>query len=88
MPLNVIGTVATCLLKPRAMTFSVRVNGTVYVIRYQDPIGLKAVESATGREVLVLIGEKTITYNDILGHSYEVPIVSSSPLPPSISPNK
>ena len=67
---------------------SVRVNGTVYVVRYKDPLALNTVEYAAGREVLVLVGEKTITYNDILGRSFEVPIVSCKPSPSPKSRNK
>jgi hypothetical protein len=37
---------------------------------------MSTVNYAAGRELLVLDGEKTITYNDILGQSQEVPIVS------------
>ena len=29
----------------------------------------------TGRELLVLVGEDTITYNDMLGNSFKVPIL-------------
>jgi hypothetical protein len=44
-------------------------------------IGLNPVEYVAGRDLFVLIGEKTITYNDMLGRSWEVPIVSSKPAP-------
>jgi len=33
------------------------------------------VKYAAGRELLVLVGEKTITYNDILGQSRDVAIL-------------
>jgi hypothetical protein len=39
-------------------------------------LGLTTVKYAAGRELSVLVGKKTITYNDILGQSQEVPIVS------------
>jgi hypothetical protein len=58
---------------------SVRVNATIYVVRYTPPLGVDTVEYAGGRDLLVLVGEKTITYNDILGRSSEVPIVSRKP---------
>jgi hypothetical protein len=32
-----------------------------------------------GRQLLVLVGKKTIEYNDILGQSLEVPIISQKP---------
>jgi hypothetical protein len=35
---------------------------------------------ATGHELLVLVGKSTITYNDILGRSLQVPIESQRPV--------
>jgi hypothetical protein len=58
---------------------SVRVDDTVYVVLYTPPLGMITVRSAAGRELLVLVGKKTITYNDIMGNSLEVPIVSRRP---------
>jgi hypothetical protein len=55
---------------------SVQVDGTVYVVRYKDPHNFSSVAYAVGGNVLVYIGEGTIKYNDILGVSHEVPIVS------------
>jgi hypothetical protein len=69
---------------PEATSYdvSVQVNGTVYVVRYKNPLAINTVEYAAGGEVLVLVGEKTIRYNDLLGRSWEAPIVSSKPSPP------
>jgi len=58
---------------------SVRVGNTVYVVLYTPPLGMNTVNYAAGRELLVLVGKKTITYNDIMGSSHEVPIVSQKP---------
>jgi hypothetical protein len=58
---------------------SLRVGGTTYVVRYTDRSGTSTVKYAAGRSVLVLIGKNTITYNDILGRSVEMPIVSRTP---------
>lgn len=58
---------------------SLKVAGTVYVVLYTPPLGIDTVKYAEGRNLLVLIGEKTISYNDLLGQSFEVPILSSSP---------
>jgi len=58
---------------------SLRVGDTVYVVLYTPPLGMNTVNYAAGREVLVLVGKKTITYNDLLGQSFEVPIVSRKP---------
>jgi len=54
----------------------VKVADTIYVVLYTPPLGNNTVKYATGRDLLVLVGENTITYNDILGQSLEVPIVS------------
>jgi hypothetical protein len=40
---------------------------------------METIKYAAGRELLVQVNEKTITYNDILGQSLEVPIVSQKP---------
>jgi hypothetical protein len=40
---------------------------------------MNTVRYAAGRELLVLVGKQTLTYNDLLGQSYEVPIVSRKP---------
>jgi len=55
---------------------SVKVGDTVYVVLYTPPLGATPVKYAAGRNLLVLVGEKTIRYNDIVGQSLEVPIVS------------
>jgi len=55
---------------------SVRVANVVYVVLYTPPPGVSTVQYAAGRQVLVLVGDKAITYNDILGNSIEVPILS------------
>jgi len=60
-----------------ALTYdvSVRVGNTVYVVLYTPPLGMQSAKYAAGAEVVVLVGEKTITYNDISGNSIEVPIL-------------
>lgn len=67
--------------EPTSYDVSVQVNGTVYVVRYKDPLGSNIVEYAAGRDLLVFVGEKTITYNDMLGRSWDVPILSRKPAP-------
>jgi hypothetical protein len=57
-----------------------RVKHTVYVLLYTPPLGMNTVRYSAGRDILVLVGKKTITYNDLLGQSYEVPIVSRRPV--------
>ena len=55
---------------------SVKVGNTIYVVLYTPPLAMTTVKYAAGRELLVLVGKKAITYNDILGQSQEVPILS------------
>jgi hypothetical protein len=55
---------------------SLRVGDTIYVVLFTEPPGSYGVEHIAGREKLVLVGKDTITFNDILGKSREVPILS------------
>lgn len=55
---------------------SVKVGDTMYVVLYTPPLGMNTVKYAAGHELLVLVGKKTIRYNDLLGQSVDVPIVS------------
>ena len=57
----------------------VKVADTIYVTLYTDTLGSGTVKYAAGRQLLVHVGKNTITYNDILGRSQEVPIVSQKP---------
>jgi len=54
----------------------VKVGDTIYLLLYTPPLNMNTVRYAAGRDLLVLVGKNTITYNDILGQSLEVPIVS------------
>jgi len=58
----------------------VKVGDTIYVVLYTPPLGGETVKYAAGRDLLVLVGKNKITYNDILGRSYEVPIESRKPV--------
>ena len=58
---------------------SVKVGDTVYVVLYTPPLGEVTVKYSAGRDLLVLVGNRTIRYNDILGQSFEVPIESQKP---------
>ena len=55
---------------------SVKVGGTIYLVLYTPSFGMSEVKYSAGRNLLVLVGEKTITYNDIMGNSLDVPIIS------------
>ena len=64
---------------PITYDVSVKVGGTIYLVRYTTPPGEIAPKYATGRELLVFVGKNTITYNDMLGRSLQVPIESQRP---------
>jgi hypothetical protein len=58
---------------------SVKVGDTIYVVLYTPPLGGETVKYSAGRDLLVLVGKRTIRYNDILGQSFEVSIESQRP---------
>jgi hypothetical protein len=58
---------------------SVKVGDTIYLVLYTQTWGEIPVKYATGHELLVLVGKDTITYNDMLGRSLQVPIESQRP---------
>jgi hypothetical protein len=58
---------------------SVKVGDTIYVVLYTQPLGEIPAKYDTGHELLVLVGKDTITYNDILGRSLQVPIENQRP---------
>ena len=60
---------------------SVRVGNTIYVTLYTPttPVDTNNVRYRAGLPVLVLIRKDTIAYNDLLGRSFEVPIISQKP---------
>ena len=64
---------------PSAYDVSVKVDDTIYVVRYTTPAGEVAPKYAAGRDLLVLVEKNTITYNDILGRSHQVPIENHRP---------
>lgn len=60
---------------------SLKVGDTIYVTLYTPRFGDNNVKYVVGRELLVLVGKNTVTYNDILGQAVEVPIESQKPAP-------
>lgn len=64
---------------------SIKVQDTVYVVLYTPPPGTYGSQYSKGMNMLVLVGDETITYNDMLGRSREVPILSrtKAPEPPT-----
>ena len=57
---------------------SVKVGDIIYVVLYTPAPGEETVKYAAGRDLLVLVGKNTITYNDIVGRSFAVPIESQN----------
>jgi hypothetical protein len=55
---------------------SVKVKRTLYVVVTKSPSPSGIIQYAVGREVLVQVGDDKITWNDIMGESHEVPIIS------------
>ena len=55
---------------------SLKVKNTVYVVLYTPPEDTGTAKYAAGRDVLILVGEKTIKFNDQLGTPLEMPILS------------
>lgn len=66
---------------------SVKVGDSIYVVLYTPPLGELPPKYARGHELLVSVGNKTITYNDILGRSLQVPIESQRAASEHKNPN-
>jgi hypothetical protein len=65
---------------------SLRVRDTDYVVLYTPPPGTFGAQYTEGMNLLVLVGSKTVTFNDIRGISREVPILSRAPATPPKKP--
>jgi hypothetical protein len=65
--------------EPTSYDVSARVGDTIYVVLYTPPLGEVPQKYAAGRELLVLIENNTVTYHDLLGQSFQVPIQSRRP---------
>ena len=61
---------------------SVKVGNMLYVVLYTPPAGTYGVQQAAGHDLLVSVGTNTITFNDLLGRTSEVPILRRETLPP------
>jgi len=69
------GTSDTDTSKP-SYDVSLRVKNAVYVVLYTPPEDTGTAKYAAGREILILVGDKTIKFNDQLGNQFEMPILS------------
>ena len=58
---------------------SVQVGDTIYVVLVTAPPGNAGIEYRKGMDKNVLVGEKTITFNDLLGRTYVMPIINTRP---------
>ena len=58
---------------------SAKVGDTIYVVLYTPPLVELPPKYVTGRELLVLVEKDSVTYNDMLGRSLQVPIQSHRP---------
>ena len=65
--------------EPTSYDVTAKVGDTIYVVLYTPPLGEVPQKYAAGREMLVLIENNTVTYNDLLGQSFQVPIQSRRP---------
>ena len=64
---------------------TIRLQNNIYVVLYTPPPGTYGSQYMKGMDMLVLVGENTITYNDMLGVSREVPILSRMKAPDASS---
>jgi hypothetical protein len=66
---------------------SLQVGNTLYVASYTPPPGTYGIQYLAGDQILVLVGSKTITFNDMLGNSRKATILSRKALPPKQAAN-
>jgi|SRR5579862_2299996 hypothetical protein len=66
---------------PKRYDVAIKVGNTIYSCLYTPPPGTYGFQYSAGQEMLVSVGPKTITFNDMLGRSRTVPIVSRSTAP-------
>jgi len=65
---------------------TLRVKDLELVVLVTPPQGVVTIKYAAGRQVLILVGDKTVTYNDLLGRSFDVPILSRTKIAASAQP--
>ena len=58
---------------------SLKIEHNIYVVLYTPVADTGAVQYASGRDVLVLLSEKTIKFSDLAGTPLEAPILSKKP---------
>jgi len=66
---------------------SLQVGNILYVASYTPPSGTYGLKYLAGDQLLVLVGNKTITFNDMLGNSRKATILSRKAVPPKQAAN-
>ena len=76
--------------RPVRYDVTFRVGKTDYVLLYVPPAGTDEdmIKSRLGMDIVVLVGKNTIKYNDLLGMTREVPIISRSTITPKATESK
>jgi hypothetical protein len=67
--------------EPKSYDVSLKVGKTTYVVLFTPPSGSYIVEYKAGTDLPVLVKQKTIKFNDMLGKSQTVPILSRTTEP-------
>jgi len=67
----------------RKYDVSVKVGKTMYVVLYVPPDGTDTITHRAGIDLLVSVGQKTMAFNNLLGHKIEAPILRRKPVTPS-----
>ena len=67
--------------KTASYDVSLKVGNAVYVVLYTPALGTDITKFAVGKGLLVSVGSNTITFNDSLGRTIEVSILSRETLP-------
>jgi hypothetical protein len=62
---------------------SVRVGSTVYLVSYVVPKNSSMVEYRVGADLVVLVGETTLTFNDLQGNPHTVKILRKETAAPA-----
>lgn len=62
---------------------SLKVGKTLYVVLYAPPDGTSTIMHRAGSDLLVLVGPKTIAFNNLMGRKLEAPILRHKSLAPA-----
>lgn len=81
MAVNPHDSAADAQTGPTSYEVSLKIKDTVWVVLYTPPRADTGVAKyAAGHQVLVLVGDKTIRYHDLLGQTLESPILRRTPV--------